>query len=95
MALLEQEGGLPKGYTAARAAPRGARGGAHRGMLPTRGMIPSHRGLLPTTSLPRAAPPANTPATAAAAAHLPIRGKFSPAGSCNMNVTLGTLVQGI
>lgn len=37
MMILEQEGGLPKGYTAARAAPRGTRGGTPRGMMHTRG----------------------------------------------------------
>ena len=37
MMILEQEGGLPKGFTAARAAPRGARGGTPRGMIQGRG----------------------------------------------------------
>ena len=37
MMILEQEGGLPKGFTAARAAPRGARGGTPRGMMQGRG----------------------------------------------------------
>lgn len=52
MALLEQEGGLRKGFTAARAAPRGVRGGTPRGMLPGRG---GPRGMM-ARGMPHGAP---------------------------------------
>lgn len=44
--ILEQEGGLPKGFTAARAAPRGARGGNPRGMMQGRGGMSGRGGMM-------------------------------------------------
>lgn len=52
MALLEQEGGLPKGYTATRA-------NAHRnmrGLFHNRGSLPVHRGMMSNVGMTRGSP---------------------------------------